>query len=248
MTAYASLLALGALPGAAWAQDNWPTKPVRIIVNVAAGSGAVVSARIFAERLTTRFGQPFIPDFKPGANGIVGTEAAAQPPNDGYTLLYTCAAAHVVKPSLYPKHSYDPLRDFTPVAQIGAGGNLLVVGPNLPVNNLCEFIAYAKSEPVDELSYGAWGSASGGHLSMEVLKQQTGAQIKHVPYKSAPTSLMDVMGGIIEAAFTSVPGGLPLVLSGKLKARVNVSRRCARADPSGQSVLGAAASWAALFS
>ena len=203
----ASFSLFAAFPLAAQAQDNWPNRPVHIIVNVAAGSGADVSARIFSEQLTKKFGQPFVLNFKPGANGIVGTEAAAKSPNDGYTLLYTYTAAHVVNPSLYPKLSYDPLKDFTPIAQVGAGGNLLVVAPNLPVNNLSEFIAYVKSKPADQLSYGSWGSGSGGHLSMEALKQQTGAEIKHVPYKSAPASLMDLMGGVVDAAFTSVPGG-----------------------------------------
>lgn len=216
--AVASLLVLVGFSVAAQAEDSWPNKPVHIIVNAAAGSGADASARIFSEQLSKKFGQPFVLNFKPGANGIVGTEAAAKSANDGYTLLYTYTAAHVVNPSLYPKLSYDPLKDFTPVAQVGAGGNLLVVAPNLPVNNLSEFIAYVKSRPADELSYGSWGSGSGGHLSMEALKQQTGVEIRHVPYKSAPASLMDLMGGVIDTAFTSVPGGLSLVLAGKLKA------------------------------
>lgn len=218
LTILASLAALAALPCAAVAQDNWPTKPVHVIVNAAPGSGADATARLFSERLAKKFGQPFVLDFKPGANGIVGTEAAAKAAKDGYTLLYTYTAAHVVNPALYPKLSYDPLRDFTGVAQVGAGGNLLVVAPNMPVNNIAEFVAYVKSKPADELSYGSWGSGSGGHISMEALKQQTGVQIKHVPYKSAPASLMDLMGGVIEVAFTSVPGGLPLVQAGKLKA------------------------------
>jgi tripartite-type tricarboxylate transporter receptor subunit TctC len=218
MPALASIAAIALLHGTAGAQGNWPTKPVHVIVNAAAGSGADTSARLFSERLSKKFGQPFVLDFKPGANGIVGTEAAARAPKDGYTLLYTYSAAHVVNPALYPKLSYDPVRDFTGVAQIGAGGNLLVVAPNLPVNNLAEFIAYVKSKPADALSYGSWGSGSGGHISMEALKQQAGVQIKHIPYKSAPASLMDVMNGVLDTAFTSVPGGLPLVMSGKLKA------------------------------
>jgi tripartite-type tricarboxylate transporter receptor subunit TctC len=214
----AGLAALALLPGPAAAQGTWPNKPVHVIVNAAAGSGADTSARLFSERLSKRFGQPFVLDFKPGANGIVGAEAAAKSPKDGYTLLYTYTAAHVVNPALYPKLTYDPIRDFAGVAQIGAGGNLLVVSPKLPVNNLQEFIAYAKSRPADELSYGSWGSGSGGHISMEALKQQASVQIKHVPYKSAPASLMDVMNGVLDAAFTSVPGGLPLVQGGQLKA------------------------------
>jgi tripartite-type tricarboxylate transporter receptor subunit TctC len=218
LNALASLAAIVLLPGTAGAQGNWPTKPVHVIVNAAAGSGADTSARLFSERLSKKFGQPFVLDFKPGANGIVGTEAAAKAPKDGYTLLYTYTAAHVVNPALYPKLTYDPVRDFAGVAQIGAGGNLFVVAPKLPVNNLAEFIAYAKSKPADELSYGSWGSGSGGHISMEALKQQAGLQIKHIPYKSAPASLMDVMSGVLDTAFTSVPGGLPLVMSGKLRA------------------------------
>lgn len=214
----ASVLAVMLAPGTATAQDKWPTKPVTIIVNVAAGSGGDVSARVFSDRLSKKFGQPFILDFKPGANGIIGTEAAAKAPKDGYTILYTYTAAHVVNPALYPKLSYDPVKDFTGIAQVGAGGNLLVVAPNFPANNLQEFIAYVKSKPADELSYASWGSGSGGHLSMEALKQQAGVQIKHIPYKSGPQSLMDVMGGAIESAFTSVGGGLPLIQSGKLKA------------------------------
>lgn len=214
----ASLLALASLSTNAYAQDNWPNKPVRIIVNAGPGSGSDASARIFSERLTKTFGQPFILDFKPGANGIVGTEAAAKSPNDGYTLLYTYTAAHVVNPSLYPKLSYDALKDFTPIAQIGSGGNLLVVPASLPVNNLSEFIAYVKSKPADQLSYGSWGSGSGGHLSMEALKQQTGLQIKHIPYKSSPASMTDLMGGVLDSAFAPVAVGLPLVQGGKLKA------------------------------
>lgn len=213
-----STFGLLALSGAACAQDSWPNKPVRIIVNLAAGSGGDISGRVLSDQLSKTFGQPFILDFKPGANGIVGTEAAAKSPNDGYTLLYTYTAAHVVNPALYPKLSYDPVKDFTPVAQIGAGGNLLLVSPKLPVNNLSEFIAYVKSKPADELSYGSWGSGSGGHLSMEALKQQTGLQIKHIPYKSSSTILVDLMSGVIDVAFSSVPAGLPLVQSGKLKA------------------------------
>ena len=136
-SACASLLVTSAAAGA---QDVWPNKPVRIIVNLAAGSGGDVSGRVFSEQLSKTFGQPFILDFKPGANGIVGTEAAAKSPKDGYTLLYTYTAAHVVNPSLYPKLSYDPVKAVAPGAQIGAGGNLLVGSPKMPVNNLSEFI------------------------------------------------------------------------------------------------------------
>lgn len=202
----------------AQAQDQWPTKPVRIIVNGAAGGASDVVGRIFSDRLTKVFGQPFILDFKPGANGIIGAEAAAQAPHDGYTLLLTYSAAHVVNPALYPKLSYDPLRDFTAIAQVGAGGNLLVVPANSSINNLDDFIAFAKSKPADELSYGSWGLGSGGHLSMEAITQKAGLQIKHIPYKASGPMLIDLMGGVLDVAWSPVATGLPLVASNKIKA------------------------------
>lgn len=150
LLAFALVGGMGHLSSAV-ALEDWPKKPVRVIVSLAAGSGGDVSGRVFADRLSKVFGQPFILDFKPGANGIVGTEAAAKSPNDGYTLLYTFAAAHVVNPSLYPKLSYDSVKDFAPIAQVGGSGNLLLVPGSSPVNNLQEFIAYVKSKAADEL-------------------------------------------------------------------------------------------------
>lgn len=211
-----------ALLSAGWslaqAQDQWPNRPVRIIVNGAAGGATDVVGRIFSDRLMKVFGQPFILDFKPGANGIVGAEAAAQAPHDGYTILLTYSAAHVVNPALYPKLSYDPLRDFTAIAQVGAGGNLLVVPASSPINNLDDFIAFVRSKPADELSYGSWGMGSGGHLSMEAITQKAGLQIKHIPYKASGAMLVDLMGGVLDVAWSPIATGLPLVTSGKIKA------------------------------
>lgn len=215
---FALALALPAAFAPNLAHAAWPDKPVKVIVPGGAGSGTDVAARLVTEALAKAFGQPFVIDNKPGANGMIGTEAAAKAPNDGYTLLFTYAAAQVVNQALYPKVSYDGDKDFVAIAQIGAGGNMLVVPNELPVNNLKEFIAYAKSKPANSLSYGSWGNGSGGHLSMEALKQQAGLVMQHIPYKNTAAVNTDLMGGQIPVAFTSMGSALPLVLGGKMKA------------------------------
>jgi tripartite-type tricarboxylate transporter receptor subunit TctC len=217
MVAMAITLPLQHAPQAL-AQASWPTKPVRVVVSGAAGSGTDIAARAVMEPLSKVFGQPFVIDNKAGANGMLGTEAVARAPNDGYTLLFTYAAAQVVNQSLYDKVPYDGAKDFAAVAQVGAGGNLLIVSPTVPAKNLQEFIAYVKSKPANSLSYGSWGNGSGGHLSMEALKQQTGISMQHIPYKSSAAANTDLIGGQIQVAFSAVQSGLSLVQSGKIKA------------------------------
>lgn len=216
LCAFALVLPVVFAPGLAHAA--WPDKPVKVIVPGGAGSGTDIAARLVTEALAKKFGQPFVVENRAGANGMIGTEAAARAPNDGYTLLFTYAAAHVVNQSLYPKVPYDGAKDFSAIVQIGAGGNMLVVPNELPVKDLKEFIAYVKSRPANSLSYGSWGNGSGGHLSMEALKQQAGLVIQHIPYKNTAAVNTDLMGGQIPVAFTSMGSALPLVLGGKMKA------------------------------
>lgn len=217
--AFISALALVATlqPCDAPAQTPWPAKPVKLVVAGAAGSGTDITARIFTDALAKALGQPFVIENRAGANGMIGTEAVAKAPNDGYTFLFTYAAAHVVNPVMVEKLPYDATRDFTPVVQIGAGGNLLVVPPSMPVKDLREFIAYAKSRPAGELAYGSWGNGSGGHLSMEALNQKAGLTLRHIPYKSSAAANTDLIGGQLQAAFTAVASGLPLIQAGKMK-------------------------------
>lgn len=196
----------------------WPNKPVKVIVAGAPGSGTDLVARAFTESLTKTFGQPFVVDNRAGANGLIGSDAAAKSAGDGYTILFTYAAAHVVNPVLLAKMPYDVNKDFAAIAQIGAGGNFLVVQSSLPVKDLKEFIAYAKSKPADSLSYGSWGIGSGGHLSMEALNQQAGLKIKHVPFKSTADANTALLGGHIDVAFSATASSLPLIQSGKLRA------------------------------
>lgn len=200
------------------AHAAWPDKPVKMIVPGGAGSGTDTAARLVAEALTKAFGQPFIIDNKPGANGMIGTDEALKATNDGYTLMLTYAAAQVVNQSLYANVKYDGAKDFEAIAQIGAGGNMLVVPSDSPINDLKEFIAYVKSKPANSLSYGSWGNGSGGHLSMEALKQKAGLVMQHVPYKNPAAVNTDLIGGQIPVAFTSMGSALPLVLGGKMKA------------------------------
>ena len=212
-----AIAAASVLPVTATAQAPWPNKAVRVIVAGGPGSGTDLAARTFADAMSKTFGQTFVVDNKAGANGLIGGDAAAKSPGDGYTILFTYAAAHVVNPVLLSKMPYDTLKDLVPIAQIGAGGNFLIVPASMPVKDLKEFVAYVKSRPADELSYGSWGNGSGGHLSMEALKQQTGLKIKHIPYKSSAAANTDLIAGHIQMAFSATASSLPLIQGGKIK-------------------------------
>lgn len=202
----------------AMAQDSWPSKPVKLIVPSGAGSGTDIVARVFGESLATMFKQPFVVEVKPGANGMIGTREVAKAPADGYTLLFTYAAAQVINQSLFPNAGYDGAKDFAPVAQIGSGGNFLVVATDFPARNMQEFIAEMRKRPAGSASYGSWGVGSGGHLSMEMVLQTTGLKIQHVPYKSAAESNVEIIAGRLQAGFSAAPAAIPLIKSGKLRA------------------------------
>jgi len=211
-------MACGMVSIPAHAQDAWPSRPVKLIVPGGPGSGTDIVARVFAESFSTTFKQPFIVDNKAGANGMLGSQMAAKAAPDGYNLLFTYAAAHVVNQSLYDKAGYDGAKDFAAIAQIGAGGNFLVVPAAFPANDLKSFIAYVKTRPADELAYGSWGIGSGGHLSMEALNQQAGLRMRHVPYKSTAAANQDLLAGHIQVAFSATASALPLIQAGRLKA------------------------------
>lgn len=218
-TLCAALMALaGALSTTpAAAQDGYPTKTITLVVPTAPGGGTDTMARLFAERLGKTLGQQMIVDNRPGANGMLGTDIVARAAPDGYTLLFTYAAAQVVNPSLYKKIPYDAAKAFAPVAQIGRGGNLLLVRADLPVKTLKEFVDYAKARP-GKLTYCSWGNGSGGHLSMESLKKQAGLDLTHVPYKGSAACTQDILGGQVDAGFGDVTSTLQHVRAGKVRA------------------------------
>ncbi|BEP50902.1 tripartite tricarboxylate transporter substrate binding protein [Variovorax sp. V116] len=212
---------LAALTAASHAQaDSYPDKPVTLVVPTAPAGGTDTIARLIADALGKKLKQTFIVDNRPGANGILGTDLAARAAPDGYRLLFTYAAAMVVNPSLYKKLPYDPLKDFAPVAQVGRGGNLLLVRKDLPVKTIQEFVAYAKARP-DKLSYCSWGNGSGGHLAMESLKKQAGLVMTHVPYKGSGPCVQDLVGGQVDAAFADISSTVEIVRAGRIRALAN---------------------------
>lgn len=213
----AAALVLGSAAASAQEAAGYPSRPVTIVVPTAAAGGTDTMARLFADMLGKSLKQPFVVDNRPGANGIIGLENVAKAAPDGYRLLFTYAASMTVNPSLYGKLPYDPLAGFAPIAQVGRGGNLLLVRRTLPVNTLQEFVNYAKAH-ADQLNYCSWGPGSGGHLTMESLKKQAGITMTHVPYKGSSPCVQDIMGGQVDAGFADVSSTVELVKAGRVKA------------------------------
>jgi tripartite-type tricarboxylate transporter receptor subunit TctC len=196
--------------------QQYPTKPIRMVVPLAAGGPGDVLTRALAQKLAEQTGQSVIVDNRPGANTNVGTEFVAKAAPDGYTLLVS-GNPLTTNPALYATLAYDPIRDFAPVTLFGLTPLLLVVHPSLPVNNTRELIALARSKP-GQLHYGSAGNGSALHLAGEMLN--TGAQIKlqHVPYKGVTNAFSDLLGGQISIMFPGAPIALPQVKAGKLRA------------------------------
>jgi tripartite-type tricarboxylate transporter receptor subunit TctC len=208
-----SLLFLSALPAAA---QEWPSKPVRIVVPFSPGGIADNSARSIADRLGARLGQPVVIENKPGAAGNIGAEMVAKSAPDGYTLLLGYDGTIVVNPHIYANTGFDVLRDFAPVTKLGDAGVIVVSHPSLPVKDLRELIALAKAKP-GSLSYGSAGTGSSAHLACELLNQRTGAGLVHVPYKGGGQAIADAVGGQIPLACTAVAGAQQFMKSGRLR-------------------------------
>lgn len=212
MLAAASLAAFAA---AAAAQD-WPAKPIRMIVPYPPGGGTDIVARILNEKLSPELGQPIVIDNKGGAGGSVGTEVAAHSPADGYTVLLTLSS-HTINPKLFPKLGYDVERDFTPVSLVTQIPQIVVANPSLPVNNIAELVAYLKANP-GKVNYASVGIGSPGHVAGELFKLKTGTQMTHVPYKGGGPAVTDTIGGQVQLLFVSIPAALQFVKQGRLKA------------------------------
>jgi tripartite-type tricarboxylate transporter receptor subunit TctC len=212
-------LSLGA-PLAVLAQP-YPNKPLRLVVPFPPGGGVDALGRIVGERLSAFLGQPVIIDNRAGAGGIVGTEAVAKAPADGYTLLVGSSGALAVLPSLNPRLPYRPLEDFAPLTIGVLNSNILVVRPTLPVNSVAELVALAKKQP-GKLSYASGGIGTSLHLQGEMFRMLAGVDIVHVPYKGTVPALNDLMGGQTDMLFSD-PSALGLVKSGKLRAIAQTS-------------------------
>jgi tripartite-type tricarboxylate transporter receptor subunit TctC len=210
-----TVFALLSLP-VAYAQD-YPTRPVTIIVPTGPGGGTDIIARLIGAQLAQQLGQAFVIDNRPGAGLLVGTTAAAKAEPDGYTLLLGLNGSMAVNPSLFSKLPYDPIRDFTPVAMLADYPFLVVVNKDLPVRSTADLIELAKSKP-GELNYGSAGNGTGQHLSTELFKMMTGTNLAHVPYRSAQAVYSDVISGRVPVFFDNISGALALVQSDKVSA------------------------------
>ena len=211
LLAFALLLALAA---PAVAQD-YPNRPVRLIIPFPPGGSNDVVGRLVANQLSEKLGHKVFVDNRGGAGGVLGTEAAAAAAPDGYTLLVV-SIAHAVNPALY-KLNYDPIKSFTPIAIMATGPNVLVVNPELPVKNVKELLALAKEKP-GTLDYASAGVGSFQHLGGELFKLTAGVDIQHVPYKGGGPAMQDVIAGHVKIMFSSLVQTTPFIQSGQLRA------------------------------
>ena len=207
---------LCALSIAAIAQD-FPSKPVRLIVPFATGGVTDTSARLIADKLSRAIGQQVIVENRPGGSGNPGTQYVAQSVPDGYTLLLAFDGTMVINPFVFPKIPFDTVKDFQPVTKLGDAALVLVAHPAVPAKNFSELLAYSKANP-GKLSFGHSGTGGTTHVAGELLKQRSGLDMLHIPYKSGGQAVVDAIGGQVPLAYSAVAGAHAHVKSGKLKA------------------------------
>ena len=207
----------------------FPARLVRFVVPQTPGGATDVFARKIGQALSERWGQPVVIENRAGAGGVLGTDSVAKSAPDGYTLLVTYAGSQAINPSLYPKIPFDSVGDFQTVATLAVTPFILIVNPKLPAQTLAEFIALAKAKP-GSLTYASSGNGSVNHLLGEMLKTDTGIDMLHVPYRGVAPAITDVIGGQVDAAFSSVPSVLQMVRGGNVRAlAVSSARRIAAA-------------------
>jgi len=211
--AFAGIFAV--VPLAGFTQD-YPSKPIRMIVPFSAGGPTDVLARSLAKSLGDVLGQPIIVDNRPGAGGSIGIDMVAKAAPDGYTVGMAHTGTTAINPHLYARHPYDPRTDLTPITPAVSYTNVLVVNPKVPVNTLAEFIAWTKRSDVTA-NYASGGNGATNHLSGELLKALTGAKLDHIPYRGSAPALVDVMGGSVSAMFDIPITSLPQIRSGNVK-------------------------------
>jgi tripartite-type tricarboxylate transporter receptor subunit TctC len=217
VAAMAAALCLSCLALTPSLAQNWPQKPIRVIVPFPAGGGTDFVGRLVADRLSKVLNQPIFVENRGGANGAVGLEALKQSDADGYTLGFTSDTPMTVNPWLYKDLAYDPLKDFVPIATAVRLPGMLAANPSLPANTIAELIALAKQKP-DSIAYGSAGVGNFSHLAMVLFTQATGVKMLHVPYKGTGPMAMGIIGGEVQVEFNNVSTLLPYVKDGKLKA------------------------------
>lgn len=210
-----ALLTASALLGDAAAQD-YPTRPITLVVPYAAGGGNDVMARTVAEKMSKTLGQNVVVENRAGAGGSIATRQVARAAPDGYTLVLGGTGTLAVNPTLYDNVGYDPRKDFAPVGLIGTGQLILVVHPSVPAKNISELIALAKKEP-GKLSYASAGVGSGIHLGAVLFEMMADIKLTHVPYRGTAPALTDLIGGHVQIYFSSIPSMIALAKEGKVR-------------------------------
>jgi tripartite-type tricarboxylate transporter receptor subunit TctC len=216
-----------ALPAAA---QQFPTKPVRMVVGFAPGGSTDKLARVLAQRMTELLGQNVVIENRPGAAGNIAAEAVATAPPDGYTVFLATVSSQAINPHLYAKLNFDPLKSFEPVALVAKYPLLLVVAPQLPVNTVPELIAYAKNNP-GKVFFGSSGSGSPAHLAGEIFRIATGTDVKHVPYKGGGPTMLALMANEVQFGFETIPSAIGHARSGKLRGIAVTSEKRSSAAP-----------------
>ena len=209
------LLALVAIVPVTVAAQDYPNRPVRVVVPFSPGGAVDGPMRMIAQELGKRWNQQVVIDNKPGAGATIGTEMVAKAPPDGYTLLLA-SQTNAISASLYPKLSYDPIEDFAPISLIGREPGVLVVNPALPVKSFQEFVTYVKARP-GQVDYASSGNGSGQHLFMAMLASMTGMKLSHVPYKGSGQATADLLGGQVMASIPGTAGMVGHIKGGKLR-------------------------------
>ena len=211
---FVTLLCLGAATFARG--DDFPSRPIRIVVAYAPGGGNDLFARVLGKRLTETLGKTVLVDNRPGANGIIGTRLVANATPDGYTVILA-DMAHATNPFVYSSAQYDPIKDFAPITTLGSAPIILIAHPSVPMQTLPDFIAAAKSQP-GKIVMGSGGTGSTSHIAGEFFQLRTGTKLTHVPYKGTGPALADLVGGQIKCIFSPVAAAIPLVTAGRVRA------------------------------
>ena len=238
-TRYALIVAVSAallIAGTcAHAADVYPSKPVRLILPFGAGASTDIIGRIFAQRMSEAWGQTIVVDNRPGAAGILGTELAARAAPDGYTI-FTYGINQTITPHLYKKLPYDALRDFMPLSLYATMPNILCVNLSFPAKTVGEFIKHVKANP-GKFKFASSGVGASPHLTMELFKAMTATDIVHVPYKVASQGYTDTISGEVQAFFFNLPGPLPFIKAGRMRALAVTSAKRAEQLPNVPTVI-----------
>ncbi len=222
------LSAVLAMTCSAAVAQNFPTKPIRVLVGFPSAGAPDILARLFADK--AQLGQPVVVENKPGAGGNIAGEVVSKSPADGHTILMGTVGTHAINGALYAKMPYDMVKDFAPLGLVASAPNLLVVTNSLPVKNVAELIAYMKANP-NKLSFGSPGIGTSVHVSGELFKSLTGTTMTHVPYKGRQYAIPELVGGQIQLMFDNMPSALPMAKEGRIRALAQTTAKRSAAAP-----------------